>query len=136
MEKALRTGNPVQGYTIGVEVTLLHNTEGWGTTRERAFEHELGRLIKEASKEGEQRWHARCEYDPRYLGRHRKKIALGRNASVALRSPYGGEFQLLSEGDMGGRGVVLGLDPASNEGSFVGVSVDEGCAVEATLPNE
>ena len=123
-----------KGDTIAVEVTLLHDTEGWGTTRERAFEHELGRLIKEASKEGKQRWDARCEYDPRVPRPPSKEnCAWKERVRDALRSSSGGEFQLLPEGDMSGRGVVLELDPASNEGSFAGVSVDEGCAVEAAL---
>ena len=119
---------------IGVEVTLLRDTEGWGTTREMAFKRELKRLIKVASREGMQRWHARCEYDPRVLRPpSMKNTAWKERVRDALRSSIGGEFQLLPEEDVRGRGVVLMLDPATNEGSFSGVSVDEGCGVLVAL---
>ena len=123
-----------RGDKIGVEVTLLHDTLGWGKTKEKAFKRELERLINEASKEGEKRWHARCEYDPREPGP--PKVTDGawkERVRDALSSPYAGEFQLLAEEDMVGRGVVLGLVPASDEGPFATVSVDEGVLVEATL---
>ena len=123
-----------KGDKIAVEVTLLQDTEGWGTTKEKAFERELNRLINEVPKEVDQRWHARCEYDPTVRRPPSRKDSAWKNrVREALRSPDGGEFQLLSDRDVRDRGVVLVLDPASNEGSFAGVSVDEGCAVVATL---
>ena len=123
-----------KGDKIAVEVTLLQDTEGWGTTREKAFERELIRLIKEVPKEVNQRWHARCEYDPTVRRPPSRKDSAWKNrVREALRSPDGGEFQLLSAGDVCGRGVVLVLYPAGNDGSFAGAFGDEGCAVEATL---
>ncbi len=123
-----------KGTKIGVEVTLLHNTEGWGRTKETAFERELERLIKKASKEGDRRWHARCEYDPREPRPPSSKDPTWKErVHDALENPFGGEFQLLPEEDIHRRGVVLTLDPASNEGSFSGVSRDKGCAVVPTL---
>ncbi len=123
-----------EGTTIGVEVTLLHNTEGWGRTKETAFERELKRLIKEASKEGDQRWHARCEYDPRVPRPPSSNDPTWKErVRDALESAIGGEFQLLPEEDIRRRGVVLTLDPATNEGSFSGVSRDVGSVVVPTL---
>ena len=123
-----------KGDIIGVEATLLHDTEGWGRTKEKAFERELKRLIKEASKEGDHRWHARCEYDPRVRRPPSSKGPTWKKRVLdALESNIGGEFQLLPEEDVRGRGVVLTLDPASNEGSLLGVRVDLGCVVVPTL---
>ena len=125
-----------KGDKIAVEVTLLHDTEGWGRTKERAFEREISRLIEEAAQEAEDmpRWHAKCEYDPREPRPPSKESeAWKKRVRDALRSSGGGEFQLLAEEDMRGRGVVLELVPVTNEGFFAGVSLDEGCAVEAAL---
>ena len=52
-----------RGDKIGVEVTLLHDTEGWGRTKEKAFGKEIWRLMREVSQEGGQKWHVLCEYD-------------------------------------------------------------------------
>lgn len=123
-----------KGDRIGVEVTLLHNTDGWGKTKEAAFERELERLIEGASKEGDQRWHARCEYDPREpKPPSRRDPTWKKRVLDALESPTGGEFQLLPEEEIRRRGVVLTLDPATNEGSFSGVSLDVGSRVVPTL---
>lgn len=123
-----------KGARIGVEVTLLHNTEGWGRTKETAFERELGQLIKEATKESVQRWHARCEYDPREPRPPGNRDSTWKErVRDALKSPIGGEFQLLPEEDIRRRGVVLTLDPATNAGSFSGVSRDVGSRVVPTL---
>ena len=126
-----------KGHKIGVEVTLLHDHEGWGRTKEKAFEREIMRLIEEVLQEGKDmpRWHARCEYDPRVLRPPSKEnSAWKERVRDALRSSIGGEFQVLPERDIRGRGVVLELDPATNaRRSFSGVSVDEGYAVQATL---
>lgn len=126
-----------RGDKIGVEVTLLQDSKGWGKTGEKGFERELGRLIEEESKESGQNWHARCEYDRREPRPPSKKDgAWKERVRDALGSSSGGEFQLSAEEDMRGRGVVLELDPASNEGSFAGVSVDDGCGVEAALTEQ
>lgn len=119
-----------RGDRSGVEVTLLQNTEGWGKTKEAAFERELERLIEGASKEGDQRWHARCEYDPREpKPPSRRDPTWKKRVLDALESPTGGEFQLLPDEDIRRRGVVLTLDPATNEGSFSGVGRDVGSRV-------
>ena len=126
-----------RGDKIGVEVTLLHDTEGWGKTREEAFARELRRLIEEESKERGQKWYASCEYDRREPRPPSKEDgAWKERVRDALGSPSGGEFQLLAEEDMRGRGVVLELVPVTNEGFFAGVSTDEGCAVEAALTEQ
>ena len=123
-----------KGDRIGVEVTLLHNTEGWGRTKETAFARELERLITEASKECIQRWHARCEYDPREpRPPSSEDPTWKKRVRNALKSPIGGEFQLLPDNDVRRRGVVLTLDAATNEGSFSGVSRDVGSRVAPTL---
>ena len=122
---------------IAVEVTLLHDSEGWRRDKERAFERELGHLIEEVSMEegNAPRWHSRCEYDPREP-RPPRSDCKGWKGKVrqALRTPgMGGNFQLLSPERMRGRGVYLNLVPASNEGSFAGVSVDRGYLVGPIL---
>ena len=125
-----------RGHTIAVESTLLHDPTGWGMTKERAFEESLRRLIDDVSREGANlpRWHATCEYDPR-VPRPPKKSDDEWKGRVrdALRNPVGGELQLLPDNRIRGRGVILELIPASNRGSFAGVSVDEGCMVSETL---
>ena len=136
-----------KGEMIAVEVTLMYDTGGWGRTkkgrtRENAFEREIRRLIEEVSQEGGPKWHARCEYDPRVpRPPSGDDNAWKTRVREALRSSrLGGEFQLLSECRIRrrglGRGVVLELIPASNEGSFTGVSLDQGCMVEATLSEQ
>lgn len=131
-----------KGETIAVEVTLLHDTGGWGRTKEKAFEGEIKHLIEEVSQEGGQRWHALCGYDPRVPRPPSvKDDAWKTRVRKALRSSRSGdEFQLLSECCIRrrglGRGVVLELISASNEGSFMGVSLDQGCMVGATLSEQ
>ena len=120
---------------IAVEVTLLHDSEGWSKTEECAFERKLRHLIEEVSMEevNAPRWHSRCEYDPREP-RPPRSDCEGWKGKVrqALRTPgAGGNFQLLSPGRMRGCGVYLNLVPASNEGSFSGLSVDRGYLVGA-----
>ena len=131
-----------KGDTIGVEVTLLHDTEGWGGTkrgrrRKEAFERELRRLIEEVSQEGGQKWHALCEYDPRVPRPPSDDAWKARVRDALGNSPSGGKIQLLSEGDIQrrglGGGIVLELMPACDGGSFTGVSVDEGYLVGITL---
>ena len=126
-----------KGDKIGVEVTLLQDSKGWGKTREKAFERELGRLIEEESRRSGQKWDARCEYDPREPRPPSKEDEAWKDrVRDALGSSSGGEFQLLAEEDMRGRGVVLELVPVTGEGFLAEVSVDEGCAVEAALTEQ
>ena len=133
-----------KGDTIGVEATLLHDTEGWGRikrgrSRKQAFEDELRCLIEEVSQEGGQGWHALCEYDPRVP---RPPCASDNAWKARVRdalrnSPSGGAIQLLSEDKIErgrlGRGIVLELMPAGDCGSFAGVSLDTGSMVGSTL---
>ena len=125
---------------IAVEVTLLHDSDGWSRTEKHAFEQELGHLlghlIEEVSKEeNAPRWHSRCEYDSRepHPPRRNCKELKEKIREVLLTRGWGGEFQLLSPERRRGRGVILELWPASNEGSFVGVSEDEGCLTASDL---
>ena len=125
-----------EGDTIAVEATLLCDPQGWGMKKEIAFEESLRRLIHAVSAEGEDmpRWHATCEYDPRVPGPPKRgDVELKRRVRDALRSRAGGEFQLLPDQRMRGRGIVLELVPASNRGGLSGVSVDEGGIVAETL---
>ena len=124
------------GEEIAIEVCLLHDRKGWEKTREIAFRKEVEKLIAEESKktEGAPRWHPRIEYDPRQPESSISDRKWKKNARRALRtSGPGGEFQLLSTDKVRGRGVILELVPTSNEGCFLGVSVDEGCMVGETL---
>ena len=127
-----------EGETVAIEVCLLHDSAGWGKSREVfAFERELAKLIQEESVRGAEarQWYARCEYDPRESkSSMRKQQEWKSKARKALRTPGpGGEFQLLCPGSRIGRGVILQLSPASSKGSFAGVGVDEGHIVEETL---
>ena len=122
--------------TIAVESTLLCDLQGWGMTKEIAFEESLRCLIGEVSAEGADmpRWHASCEYDPRVSGPPKRgDVELTIRVRDALRNPAGGDFQLLPDEDVRGRGIVLELVPASNRGGFSGVSVAEGAIVAETL---
>ena len=126
-----------KGTTIGVEVTLLHNTKGWGRTKETAFAKELRRLIEEVSQEGGQTWYARCEYDPRVTRPPRDDAWKARVRDTLRNSHSGGDIQLLSEGDIQrrglGRGIVLEFIPVCDGEGFTRVSVDEGSLVGTTL---
>ena len=131
-----------KGDIIGVEVTLLHDTEGWwrrkrGRRREKAFETELRSFIEEMSKEGGQEWRAQCEYDPRVPRPPNDDDWKARVRNTLRNSPSGGDIQLLSEVDIQrrglGRGIVLELIPVCDGGGFTTVSVDEGALVGATL---
>ena len=126
------------GDEIAVEVLLLHDVEGWNKRKERfRFESELRELIQEESTRGENapRWHANCEYDGvEAVSSIRDQEKWKDKARKALRtSGTGGKFQLLSKEKRRGRGVTLTLMPASNKGSFSGVSEDEGMIVQMTL---
>ena len=129
-----------KGEKIAVEVCLLHDTKGWDRTTKHAFEKKLGKLIEEeAKKEGNiSRWHSSCGYDPRQPRSSISKSEIwSENARRALNAPgLGGEFQLLPAKNVIGRGVVLMLIPASNDGGFSGVAADEGCIVAQTLSEQ
>ncbi|MCE2485179.1 MAG: hypothetical protein J4F42_06675 [Desulfurellaceae bacterium] len=121
---------------IAVEVTLLHDSDGWSRTKKHAFERALKRLIEEVSKEeNAPRWHSFCEYDPREPRPPSKSDKEWKEkARKALRTRGGGrEIQLLSLERIRGRGVILQLWPASNEGSFAEVSEDTGSLIVSVL---
>lgn len=125
-----------EGHTVAVESTLLCDPQGWGKTKEIAFEESLQRLIDEVSAEEADmpRWHAICEYDRTVPGPPKKGDDEWKGrVRDALRNPAGGEVQVLPDGHKWGRGVVLDLVPASNRGGLSGVSVDEGAIVAETL---
>ena len=126
------------GEEVAVEVCLLHDRKGWDKTREIAFRKEVEKLIAEESKEteGAPKWHAALST---ILGNQSSSISdriWKENARSALRTSTPGEFQLLSQNKVRGRGVNLELVSASNEGCLFGVSVDEGFMVEETLAIE
>ena len=77
-----------EGKTVAVEVSLLHDSEGWGKTSEVAFGQELAKLIKEESGRGATapQWHARCEYDPR-----ESKSSIRNQKEWKARGPQGFE---------------------------------------------
>ena len=121
---------------IGVEVVRLLPSEGWDRTREIAFERELKKLINElASDCRNPRWHSWCRYDARdrcpppsasQLWKERAREAL-------CTKGLGGEYQLLEPSKLKGRGVVLELHPAANQGGFNGIQSDEGYGLEETI---
>ena len=125
-----------RGEEIAVEVTLLHDSDGWSRTKKYAFERELRRLIEEGSKEeNAPRWHASCEYDPREPHPPSKN---GKEWKEKVRKALrtrgeGGELHLLSPEQKRGRGVILKLWPASNEGSLSRIEEDDGCITVPVL---
>ena len=128
------------GCRVAVEVCLLHDVDGWNKREYRkykySFEKQLMALIKEQAARGKNapRWHASCEYDGVECISSICDRKWQDEARRALQTPgVGGEFQLLPKETRRGRGIVLTLMPASNEGSFSGVSMDEGSIVGVTL---
>ena len=120
---------------VAVEVARLLPATGWDKTTETAFENELRQLIEEIGKDpNNPRWHSWCQYDSRDRCPSRSKSkAWKERARQALRTAgAGGEFQLLEPEKLNGRGIVLELQPAGNQGSFGGVSEDEGYMIERT----
>ena len=127
------------GKRIAVEVARLLPDVGWGKTTEMAFERELRNLIEEiASDSSNPRWHSWCKYDSRDRCPSRSESRAWKDrARKAMRTEGpGGEFQLLSPSQLNGGGIVLDLYPAGNQGSFNGVSEDEGYMIEATAVNQ
>ncbi|MCY3672431.1 MAG: hypothetical protein F4Y03_13835 [Alphaproteobacteria bacterium] len=93
-------------------------------------------MIEElAGDPGNPRWHSWCQYDSsdRCPSRAQANAWKERARKALLTRGAGGEFQLLPETQLVGRGIVLELHPAGNEGSFNGVSQDEGFMIEGTL---
>ena len=129
-----------KGERVAVEVSLLHESRGWDRETEHSFERELKQLIEEEAKKGggKLRWYSSCEYDPQQPQTSISDREIWKkNACKALNVPgMGGEFQLLPDEKVVGRGVVLILIPAGNEGCFSGIAVDEGCIVAQTLAEQ
>ena len=125
-----------RGDSIAVEVTLLHDQDGWPREVEKAVERNLRRLIEEASNEVEDspNWHVWCEYDPEQPAGSMGDGAWKERARKLLRRPGpGGEFQLLSAARVRRRGVILRLVPASLTGTLHPVCADMGGLVVAPL---
>ena len=127
------------GKRIAIEVARLLPDVGWDKKTEIAFERELRNLIEEtASDPSNPRWHSWCQYDSRDRCPSRSESnAWKERARKALRTgDPGGEFQLLEPKQLKGRGIVLELHPAGNQGSFSGVSEDEGYMIEGTVMDQ
>ena len=127
------------GKRIAIEVACLLPDVGWERKTEIAFEKELRNLIEEtATDPSSPRWHSCCQYDSRdHCPSRSKSEAWKERARKALRTGGpGGEFQLLSPKKLNRRGIVLELHPAGNQGSFSGVSEDEGYMVERTVVDQ
>ncbi len=123
------------GKRIAVEVVRLLPNVGWEKTKEIAFERELRNLVEEiASESSNPRWHSWCHYDPRDSCPSRSESETWKErARKAFRTGGpGGEFQLLSPKQLNGRGIILELNTAGNQGSFGGISEseDEGFMIE------
>ena len=124
---------------VAVEVARLLPAIGWDKKIELAFERELKNLIEEVAKHpSNPRWHSWCQYDlrDRCPSLAQAKVWKERARKALLTRGPGGEFQLLSERQLVGRGIVLELHPAGNEGGFNGVSQDEGFMIEDTLVDQ
>ncbi len=127
------------GKTIAIEVARLIPDVGWERKTEIAFERELRTLIEEvASDPSNPRWHSWCQYDSRDRCPSRSDSETWKErARKALRTGGpGGEFQLLPPKQLNGRGIALELHPAGNQGSFGGVSEDEGYMIERTVVDQ
>ena len=123
------------GKKISIEVARLIPNVGWEKKTEIAFERELRDLIEEiASDPNNPRWHSSCQYDAsdRCPSRSESEVWKERARKALCTAGPGGEFQLLSHNNLNGRGIILELYPAGNEGGFSGVSEDEGYMVEET----
>lgn len=127
------------GERVAVEVARLPLAAGWKKDVEIAFERELEQLIEEVvGYPGSPRWHSWCEYDSRDRcpSRPEAEAWKQRAREALLTEGPGGEFQLLPQERLVGRGIVLGLLPAGNQGSFIGVSEDEGYMIESALEDQ
>ena len=124
------------GERIAVEVRLLDDGIGWPAEKKRAFERELKDFIEEvAAGKNAPKWHACVEYDPDEPGPPKRGDKTWREtvrealASEQLME----EVQLVPPEKRRGRGIVLTLLRASNQGSFNGLEEDEGHLVARTL---
>lgn len=122
--------------SIAVEVTRIKERIGWRREVELAFAKQLEGFIEETTNGTRDcpRWHASCEYDPRETGSPGKYDQYWRDqARKALQQRgSGGEFQLLPQDKINGRGVRLRLH-SDNENSFTGVDIDEAIFVASEL---
>ena len=125
-----------EGEPVAVEVRLLDDGIGWRREKKVAFERELKALIEEETAgKDTPRWHSWVEYDPDEEGPPKRGDNAWRERvceALRRREPRV-EIQLLSAEDMRGRGIVLTLLRASNQGSFNGVDEDEGMMVGSVL---
>ena len=122
---------------IAVEVTRTKERIGWLREFECAFAKQLEEYIEETTNGTRNcpRWHASCEYDPRETRPPGKNDRYWRDQvrKALQQRGRGGEFQLLPQGKMNGRGVRLRLHPATDEGSFTSVQIDEAIFVASEL---
>ena len=122
---------------IAVEVTRTKELISWPRELECAFAKQLEDFIEEITNGTRNcpRWHASCEYDPRETRPPGKNDQYWRDQvrkALQQRGP-GGEFQLLPQDKINGRGVRLRLHPATNEGSFTSVHIDQAIFVASEL---
>lgn len=117
---------------IAVEGTLLHDTKGWIRKREAVIDRVAQRLYEEAYKEGFA-WHGFIEYDSQESENAIEDRSWQERMRKALRSEYGGAFQLLSPEKQKGRGVVLRLCLADNEGGINPIRTDAGSWTASAL---
>ena len=125
-----------EGEPVAVEVRLLDDGIGWRREKKVAFEREVKELIEEEmAGKGSPRWHSWVEYDPDEDGPPKRgdKTWRKRMCEALRRRELMVEVQLLSAEDMRGRGIVLTLQRASNQGSFNRVDEDEGMMVGSVL---
>ena len=121
---------------VAVEVRLLDDNMGWRREYKEAFERELKKLIEEETLgKDAPKWYSWAEYDPKEdKPPKRGDEAWRKRVREALRSKeLSMEIQLLPTEDMRGRGIVLSLLRAGNEGGFSGLSEDQGMILESIL---
>ena len=124
------------GKRIAVEVRLLDDGTGWPEERKRAFERELKEFINEVTGEKDAaKWHTWAEYDPEEPGPPRRgDKGWRKKVREALLGEWREkEIQLLPTEKTRGRGIILTLSPAHNEGGFGDLSEDEGLWLASTL---
>lgn len=138
------------GEEVAVEVTLVHDNDGWGKEKEIAFGRKLHDFISEVLRdENAPRWHVpqQVEYDEDEQGppQTRKEHAWWEERlETALLSdvPAGTvqEVQLMHPERRQGRGISLVLLRAGNEGRMalrqsgvLDVTTDAGCLLQSTL---
>ncbi len=123
--------------SIAIEVTRTKEPISWQLELEFAFAKQLEEYIEEITNGTRNcpQWHASCEYDPRETRPPGKDDLYWRDKvqeALQQRGP-GGDFQLLPPNKINGRGVRLRLHPATNEGSFTGVQMDQAIFVASEL---